>query len=187
MTEQQALARLREKDPAGLDWFIRRYTPYVGTVIWNVIGRAMTRQDAEELCSDVFLALWQNGQKPLPGKVKSYLGVIARRKAVNALRERGGVELGTEEDMLVLPAAGPEGTVEARELARQVKAAVESLDPTDREIFVRFYYYCQTTARIGEETGLSPANVRKGLERGRVRLRTYFRDKEEYDALYDFL
>ena len=187
MTEQQALRRLSEKDPVGLDWLIQRYTPYVGTVIWNVIGGRLTRQDAEELCSDVFLALWQNAGKPRPGKVRSYLGVIARRKAVNALRERGGAELGTEEDMLVLAAASPEGTVEERELARQVKAAVESLDPTDREIFVRFYYYCQTAAQIAQEMDLTHASVRKRLERGREKLREYFRDKEEHDALSDFL
>ena len=60
MTEEKALALLKDRNPEGLEWFIRRYTPYVSTVIWNIIGKCMPVQDAEELCSDVFLSLWRN-------------------------------------------------------------------------------------------------------------------------------
>ena len=186
MTEQQALRRLRERDPAGLEWFIRRYTPYVGAVIWNVIGGTMTRQDAEELCSDVFLVLWQNGGKARPGKVKSYLGAVARHKALNRLRERG-VELGTEEDILALASPGPESAFQEREMTRLVRRAVDSLDMPDREIFLRFYYYCQDTARIGREMHMTPAAVRKRLERGRDKLKRYFQKGGHLDALSDIV
>ncbi len=175
MTEQQALERLVQRDPEGLRWFIWRYTPYVSTVIWNVIGRCMTREDAEELCSDVFLALWQNGGRPRPGKVKSYLGVIARNKAVNKLRDRG-VELGTEDDLTDLAAEGPEGALERQERTRAVRLAVNSLGYPDSEIFVRFYYYCQQTAAIAREMKLSPDVVRQRLKRGRDKLRLYFQE-----------
>ena len=186
MTEQQALQRLKERDPEGLEWLIRRYTPYVGTVIWNIIGSAMTAQDAEELTSDVFLALWQNAGKARPGQVKSYLAAIARHKAINKLRERG-VEPGSEEDVLALTAEGPEAAVEERELARLVRRGVDSLGVPDREIFLRFYYYCQSTARIGQEMGLAPPAVRKRLERGRDKLKRYFEEGGHSDALSDIV
>ena len=176
MTEERALALLKERDPAGLDWFIRRYTPYVSTVIWNIVGAWRSRQDAEELTADVFLALWQNGDRPRAGKVRGYLGAIARHKALNSLRERG-IELGTEEDMLALAVQGPEGAVERRELARLMKEAVESLPPPDREIFLRFYYYCQSAGDIAAVLGMTPAGVRKRLERGREKLRRYFEER----------
>ena len=186
MTEQQALGRLRERDPAGLEWFIRRYTPYVGAVIWNIIGGSMTAQDAEELASDVFLVLWQNGGKARPDKVKSYLGAVARHKALNRLRERG-MEPGSEEDVLALTSPGPESALEERELARLVRQAVDSLDMPDREIFLRFYYYCQSTARIGREMRMTPTAVRKRLERGRSKLKRYFAERGYLDALSDIV
>ena len=186
MTEEKALALLKNRDPEGLDWFIRRYTPYVSTVIWNIIGRCMTVQDGEELCSDVFLALWHNGDRPRPGKIRSYLGAIARHKALNKLRERG-VELGTEEDIIALTAEGPEHIAEKRELARLVKEAVESLDWPDREIFLRFYYYCQTTADIAAEMDLGHAVVRKRLERGREKLKRYLKERGHFDGLSDII
>ena len=166
MTEEQALMLLRQRNPEGLSWLIGRYTSYVSTVIWNVISRCMTRQDAEELTADVFLALWHNSDRPRPGKVKSYLGVIARNKALNKLRDRG-IELAGEDDLLAVAVDGPEGTVEDRELARAVKDAVEALDQPDREIFVRYYYYCQQTTAIAREMDLSPEAVRQRLKRGR--------------------
>ncbi len=186
MTEEQALALLRERDPAGLDWFIRRYGAYVSAVVWNIIGRCMTAQDAEEVASDVFLALWQNGDRPRPGKVKGYLGSVARNRAINRLRDRG-VELGTEEDILSLPADGPERAVQRRELARLVKEAVESLPPPDREIFIRYYYYCQSAADIAGALDLSAAAVRKRLERGRDRLRRYLEERGHFHDLSDVL
>ena len=186
MTEEKALELLKNRDPEGLDWFIRRYTGYVSTVIWNIIGRYMPVQDAEELCSDVFLALWQKGDRPRPEKIKSYLGSIARHKAINKLRERG-VELGSEDDVVAIAAAGPEETVERRELARLVKEAVESLDWPDREIFLRYYYYCQTTADIAGEMDLGHASVRKRLERGREKLKRYLKERGHFDALSDII
>ena len=186
MTEEKALALLKDRDPEGLDWLIRRYTPYVSTVIWNIIGRQMPVQDAEELCSDVFLALWQNGDRPRPGKVKSYLGSIARHKAINRLRERG-VELGSEEDAVAIAISGPDRVAEQRELARLLKEAVESLDWPDREIFLRFYYYCQTTADIAVEMELGHASVRKRLDRGREKLKRYLEERRFCDAVSDII
>lgn len=173
MTEEHALALLHKKDPVGLSWFIERYTPYVGTVIWNIIGRTMTAQDAEELCSDVFVALWQNHDKPEPGKVRGYLGSIARHKAYSLLR-KSGIDLALEEDILTIPTDGPETLLEEQEQIRIVRAAVEAMSEPDREIFIRYYYYCQTAVAIGREMKISPAGVRQRLKRGRDRLRTEF-------------
>ena len=180
MTEEQALKQLKQRNPEGLSWLIGRYTPYVSTVIWNIIGRCMTVQDLEELTSDVFLALWHNGDRPRPGKVKSYLGVIARNKALNKLRDRG-VELAGEDDLVGVAVGGPEGTVEAREMARAVQSAVESLDWPDREIFIRYYYYCQPSAVIAGQMELSPEAVRQRLKRGRDKLRRYFQEGGIYN------
>ena len=173
MTEEHALALLRKKDPVGLSWFIDRYTPYVGTVIWNIIGRTMTAQDAEELTSDVFVVLWQQSDMAQPGKIRGYLGAIARHKAYSLLRKQS-VDLALEEDILTVSTDGPESILEEQEQARIVREAVNAMTEPDREIFIRYYYYYQTAAAIGREMKISPAGVRQRLKRGRDKLRAEF-------------
>lgn len=171
MTEERALARLKKKDPAALSFFIERYTPYVSTVVWNILSRRMAVQDAEEVCSDVFVALWENAEKVREDKVKSWLGVIARNRAIDRLR-RQGFDVELEDDILVTAEDTPERIVERKERDRRVREAVWSLKQPDRDIFIRFYYYCQRTEDIAAAMKLSPSAVRQRLRRGRERLRT---------------
>lgn len=170
MNEKRALALLREGREDGLIWLMDRYNAYVGAIVWNIIGQSMTVQDAEEVASDVFVTLWRNRDKPQPGKVKGYLGYIARSRAINKLRQ-AGIDLELEEDIMALYDSGPEQVLEGRERDRAVRRAVQSMGEPDREIFVRYYYYCETAPQIARQTGLTPAGVRQRLKRGRDRLR----------------
>ena len=78
MDEAEALERLRKKDEAALVWLIERYAPYVNTVIYNIIGTVASPCDVEEVSSDIFLVLWQNADAVQEGKLKAYLGAVAR-------------------------------------------------------------------------------------------------------------
>jgi RNA polymerase sigma-70 factor (ECF subfamily) len=185
MTEQKALTLLKKRDPAGLAYFIDRYTPYVSTVVWNILSRRMSAQDVEEVCSDVFLALWQTAGDMRTASVKAYLGSIARHKSITLLRRQGwDVEL--EEDILSLPGEGLEQMVERKERDALVCQAVQAMEQPDRDIFVRYYYYCQTTADIAREMALSPAVVRQRLHRGRDKLRQTLIEGGIVDELSNF-
>lgn len=170
MTEKRALELLRKGDQTGLVWLIDHYTAYVGAVVRNVLGERMSRQDAEEVTADVFLELWRNAEKPLPGKVKGYLGSIARSRALNRLRSQG-LELALEEDILSLPADGPEELYFEAERRERVRAAVQAMRLPEREIFVRYYYYCESASDIADALHMTPAAVRQRLKRGRDVLR----------------
>lgn len=170
MDENTALARLRRGEEKALEWFVARYTPYVGAIVWNVIGGRLSVQDGEEITADVFLTLWRNRDRPREGSVKSYLGAIARSRAIDRLRRTtGSPELTYDElDMAV---EGPEGPVLAREDRELLLKAVDELGPPDREIFLRRYYFGQTAAEIGQKLGMKPETVRQRLKRGRALLR----------------
>lgn len=170
MTEKHALTLLRKKDSSGLTYFIDHYTSYVGAVVRNVLGGRCPEQDAEEITADVFVVLWQNGDKPLPGRVKGYLASIARSRAINRLRSRG-FELTVDEDILALPADGPETLLLEAERRERVRRAVRAMPLPDREIFVRTYYYCESAAVIADALHMTPAAVRQRLKRGRDALR----------------
>ena len=154
MDETKALERLKKGDERALEWFVRRYTPYVGAVVWAVIGGRLSAQDGEEVAADVFLTLWRNRAKVRESAVRGYLGAIARSRAIDRLRRASALpEL--EYDELDGAVDGPESGVLAREERQALPAAVDGLGEPDREIFLRWYYLCQSAPDIGEKLGMT--------------------------------
>ena len=171
MREELILRKLKRKDPAGPDALMERYIPYVSTVVWNILRTAMTAEDAEEVVSDVFLAVWDQADDLKAGCVKAWLGSVARHKAKNKLRQLGK-DLPLEEDVLELPDGDtPAQRVESREEAELVRQAVTSLPEPDREIFLRHYYYAQTVREISSCMNLNESTIKTKLRRGRMKLK----------------
>ena len=54
-----------------------------------------------------------------------------------------------------------------------VREAVLSMGQPDREIFLRFYYYCQSVSVISEKMQMNPSTVKTRLHRGREKLRQH--------------
>ena len=171
MRDAALLERLQRRDQDALNELTERYRSYVCTVLSNMLSGVGAWADVEELCSDVFLALWQHADELRAGSLKPWLGTVARNRAKSWLRVRR--ELPMDLDELELPDDGPSLEDEAgrKELAAAVRKAVDSLRPRDREIFLRYYFYLQPVDTIAAELGLAPASVRSRLSRGRALLR----------------
>ena len=170
MTEATALSRLQQGREDALAWFIDKYTAYVCTVIRYIIGASMTEEDVEEAASDVFLALWEQADCVSLSTVRPWLGGVARNKARQKLRDRG-LTLSLDEDLLVVDGADLEEDLAREERDRLVRAAVLSMEPTDRAIFLRYYYHCQPVNLIARELKLPVSTVKSRLHRGREKLR----------------
>lgn len=180
LTEEQALWQMKQGSQDALAWFIQRYGAYVSTIIHNIIGQRMSNADVEEVASDVFLALWNNAGKILPNAARSWLATVARNTARSRLR-RASDTLPLDEEAVIVDDRTPEATLERREQAVRVRMALLSLNPVDREVFLRFYYYYQKTADIAADMGLNESTVRTKLNRGRAKLRDFLLRKDNHD------
>lgn len=168
--EERCMAELRRGSEKALGQIIDKYTAYVGAVVWNVIGGVLSHGDAEEIISDTFMALWSNAEKVRSGKLKAYLGTIARNKARDALRKaKGGLQL--EEDCIGLGPEDPEQLITEREERQALYRALDLLGEPDRSIFISHYFYCRSTAKIADELGMNRNTVQTKLKRGRETLR----------------
>ena len=172
LTEEQALRQMKQGSQDALAWFIHQYGAYVSTIIYNIIGQRMSNADVEEASSDVFLALWNNAGKLHPRAVRSWLATVARNTARSRLR-RAQDTLPLDEMALITDDRAPEAALERQDTTACVRMALLSLSPVDREVFLRFYFYCQKTAAIAADMALNESTVRTKLNRGRAKLRDF--------------
>lgn len=171
MREAALLKRLQQGDSDALDQLTTRYRHYVCTILSNMLRDSGAWADVEELCADVFLALWQHAGTVKSGKLKAWLGTVTRNRAKSWLRSRQELPMDLDEIELPTDAPGPEEEALRSELAAAVRRAVDSLGSKDREIFLRYYFYLQPAEDIAAALNMAPASVRSRLSRGRALLR----------------
>jgi RNA polymerase sigma-70 factor (ECF subfamily) len=171
LDDEKAVKALRRGRESALEWLIDRYAGYVNTIVYNIIGSYFPPPDVEEVSSDVFLALWNNADKAQPATLKAYIGAIARNKAKKKLRDIGR-DLPLDDDTLQMADGGtPESAFFKRERTEAVNRAIQAMEQSDREIFLRHYYYGQPVKTVAEEMRMNESTVKTRLKRGRGKLK----------------
>lgn len=175
--EQRLAERLKNGDAAALGKIIDAFSGYVCAVIRNFSRGALSEQDVDELCSDVFYKLWQKRDNlDAEMGLKAYLSAIAR----NAVKNRFRSQKPPTEDIDELDIADDfsiEELAERRELMRALYEALETLSDAEREVFLRFYFYGEKSSEIAIKTGAAESSVRSRLSRTRTKLREYLTER----------
>lgn len=167
--DYEILARLRLKEQAALEMAIHQYAGYVAAVINKTLGSLGTPQDVEELSSDAFVALWQNAEKLRDNSdLKYWLAVVARNAALKR-RQKMRFEEPLEDNFIA--DAPVEDPWEREERTKIVRRAVDGLEPVDKEVFLRHYFWHQTVVQIAGEMGKKPSAIKSRLARGREKLK----------------
>lgn len=178
MNENKLLRQMKRGDTKALCAIIDGYAPYVTAIVSNIFGSKLGQEDIEETVSDVFYSLWRTAGKVQPGKLKAYLGAIARNTAKNKLRSLQ-LALPLEDDAIVLPdtTPGPEAEALQKELRQETRQAVDALPEPDREIMQRYYFLYQPTGEIARDMGLNSSTVTTKLFRSREKLRRHLEER----------
>lgn len=167
--DYEILMRLRNREQAALEAAIRRYSGYVAAVVKKTLGPDCTKQDIEELTSDAFVALWANAVKLRDDSdLKYWLAVVVRNASLR--RRKKTISTVPLEENLVFDRS-PSSQAEQKERIRQVRQAVEGMEPVDREIFMRHYFWHQPVQQIAQEMDKNQSAIKSRLARGREKLR----------------
>ncbi|MCM1299794.1 MAG: sigma-70 family RNA polymerase sigma factor [Firmicutes bacterium] len=167
MNEQETIEELQRGSGEALHLLIDKYTAYVSSIIYHIIG--YRREDCSELTADVFIALWNNRNSLVEGKLKSYIGAIARNKAFNFVRgEKEALPLDEE---ILFQGDTPEEYLEKRDAALMLKKALSGLDPLKKELLLRYYFYGQKVVDAAAEMKIKNSTAKVWLKRGRDELR----------------
>jgi RNA polymerase sigma-70 factor (ECF subfamily) len=144
--------------------------------------RGLVEADLDEVLQDVRIRLWQAGKggKTLEELGSSYLYHVATTAALDVLRRRRARRADDTEDIrertdLAMDRASPHDALEARELASQIEAALETL-AIDRRVAVRMHLAGYDRDDIARMLGWTEARTRNLLYRGLDDLRRRLTD-----------
>lgn len=177
MDERTLVRKLNRGSRSALDTAVERYTPYVSAVILRALAGRACREDVEELCADVFVALWTHADQLDPAQgLRPWLAAVARNRATDWLRQQRPSAPIPED--APDPAPGPEELAQRREQSARLWAAVDGLGEPDRTLFTRYYYEGDKLKTIAAELGLSQTAAKQRLFRGRRALKAALKGVE---------
>lgn len=173
LTESETiLHRIAAGDGGAMRECIDRY----GNLVWGIIRRYIKdTTEAEDLVQEVFTEIWKKAGSfnPNVASETTYIGLIARRRAIDCLRRQGrqpGFE--TLDAAQSIPATDeviPSATCDPE----TIRSAVATLPDDTRQLFKMFFEDGFTHPEIAEKTGLPLGTVKTRLRRGLISLREH--------------
>ncbi len=174
--EVRLLMQLKNKERGSIDKAIEVYTPYLGTVLYNMVGNRLPKEDIEEIVSDVFVMLWKNAEyiDLKKGTMKSYIAAAARNFALKRLNKKKDCACLDDIEISDNRSAADEILT-----GSAVWNAVMSLGEPDNEIFVRYYKFNERLKDISKATGINISTIKTKLSRGKRKLKRILSNAEE--------
>lgn len=146
------------------------YTGYIYTIVKNAGN--FSKEDIEEIVSDVFFALWNNQEKlDINRKMSIYLWGITKniiKKKFRNIKINDNIEdfeenLISKEDIIISSSRDEINTIIINELNK--------MKSEDEEIFIKFYYYSKKIKEISIELNITEAKVKTKLHRIRKKIK----------------
>ncbi len=166
--ENEHIEKVRGGDTEAFAYFIDRYGDRVFALVAGIV---QSREDAEEIVSDIFLKAWSQIRKFRgESRFSTWLYRIAYNTAISSSRRRRHTTVSIDEERLETEEDGDdEALFREAELGR-LEAAMEQLIPDERAILDMFYIGKLPIDEIAMITSLSASNVKVKLHRIRRRL-----------------
>lgn len=153
-------------DELDLDRIVDDFSPYVRTIINNMVNNNLTYEDKEEILSDTFFILWKNRYNYILS-LDAYIAGITRNLVKEKLRKiKITYDISNYENDIEY--SNIELYSEERE---DIKRCLEKLNDVEQKIFNMFYYSSKSVKDIAKELNISEFNVTTRLYRIRKKLR----------------
>jgi len=161
--------RLVGRDHNALSDLYDQFGSYVFGLAARVIG---DRHAAEDVTQEVFLSLWERPEafEPARGRLRTFLGTLAHRRAVDVVRrEEARRRRAARDAATTMPIPDVGELAMAIVTAEQVRAEVNRL-PADQRAAIELAYfggrtYRQVAAELGIPEGTAKSRMRLGLGR----------------------
>ena len=178
MTDQEFKEHMKRSPEEGIKAIFDEYCNYVYIIAAAKLKNCGTAEDIEECVSDVFSEVFKKidhlGDRE--GDLKGFVGVIARRKAIDMYRKLCANVHRTisADDEEITEISSGENIVESAEMSERnsiIFNKIKELGEPDTSIIIKQYYYNMTVAEIGKAISMTAAAVQKRSIRARQKLK----------------
>jgi RNA polymerase sigma-70 factor (ECF subfamily) len=168
--EVRLVARIAAGDDRALARLYDQYAPLVYGVALQLVG---DEASARDVCQEVFVGLWQRPDRydPARASLRTWLAVVARRRAIDVLRQRGRRQRREERVAAEVAVAPPdiEEAAAAMVDGERVRVALAELPPEQRVVielaFLQGLTHREVAAHLGIPEGTAKSRIRLGLSR----------------------
>jgi RNA polymerase sigma-70 factor (ECF subfamily) len=168
-TKDSALvAGVRAGDEHAMAQLYDRYSPVVYSVALRVLADTGA---AEDVLQEVFLQLWRNPAAfdSNRGSLGAWLAVIARNRAIDALRKR---KPETDADEVIIAVnLDIESETERRRVLERVRGVVNALPAEQRSAVEMAFFEGLTHSEIAAKTGQPLGTIKTRIRNGLLSLR----------------
>lgn len=173
--DRELMARIALREERALTTLYDRHRSAVFGICARVLGAG---PDAEDILEEVFIEVWQRPERYDASRSAplSYLAVMARSRSIDRIRSKTRRADAYDRHRALEPPTDDKDafdTAHATEQRKRARAAMELLQPNEREIIDLFYWRGLTHAEISAELALPLGTVKTRIRRGLLRLREH--------------
>ena len=158
-----------------------KYGKLAMSIAYNILR---SPEDAEECVNDTYLGAWNSIPPARPNNLRAFICKIARNLSLDKLKYNTAAKRSPE---LTVSLSELEEVIsddkvsDSGELSDIISAFLRLQKPDARNVFIRRYWFNESSAEIAERYSFSESKVKSILFHTRNRLREYLR-KEGFDV-----
>ncbi len=173
VSDNELIKIILKKPEKGLDVLIDKYGGLIYTIVKSKISNL---EDIEECVSDVFYDFYKNAAAfdEEKASLKTYLAVIAKRKAIDFYRKTSKNEkiyIDDAFEQISDEKYNVESEVISEETSNLLIKEIKELGKPDSEIFIRKYFFGESTKIISKALNIKENTIDKKISRGLVKLK----------------
>lgn len=154
-----------------LDKIVDDYTPYVRTIVQNMVSNNLSEEDKEEIIIDTFFVLWKRYEENHTIKsLSSYMAGITRNLIKEKLKSLK-YTIDIEECKNSVEYSYVDIYSQEREEVNQLYKKIKDLKEDDMKIVTMFYYSNKSIKDIAKELDISEVNAKTRLHRIRKKIK----------------
>lgn len=182
MNDRDIIELFFQRSERALDAVQQKYGSLCRSVALNLLGNA---EDAEECVNDTWHGLWNAIPPQRPDHLRAFAVKTTRNLAMKRLTrqsaaKRQGITVSFEELNQCIPDSKTvEQALEGKELSRVLDAFLDTLALEDRNLFLRRYWFFDSTKELSRLFGITEGHVKIKLYRMRKALKKYLEQEVE--------
>ena len=177
MTDTEIINLFFERSEQAIDELAKKHGNAVARVARNILGN---EQDTEECVNDTYLGAWNAIPPHRPSPLRTFVCKIARNLATKKYHANTAVIRNSQYDLALdeleeylADNSSVDEAYDAKELKVAINGFLATLNPSDRFLFMRRYWYSDPVKEIAKMAHSTTNSVTVRLFRIRKKLKLY--------------